>query len=171
MSLSLKPWIAALGLSLACASSFAVGTLDPIAPSASFSNTVTGAFTDVWTFNLGSNSIVAASITNVEISFGAISTGGIEGFTAWLNGVQLFGPSSTVSSNGVTVSTQVVSGSTTLAAGLYELRVSGTGVTGGNASYGGNIVATAVPEPASYALLLGGLGVVGLLAKRRRRAD
>lgn len=140
-------------------------------PSASFSNTVAGAFTDVWTFNLGSPSVVAASLTNVEVSFGGPSFGGIAGFTAFLNGIQLFGPSSSVTTNGVTVKTQVLAGATsTLPAGMYQLTVSGTGVTGGSASYGGNIVAAPVPEPESYAMFLAGLGVMGAIAVRRNKA-
>jgi hypothetical protein len=62
-----------------------------------------------------------------------------------------------------------LAGSTTLPAGFYQLKVSGTTV-GGQASYGGNIVATPVPEPETYAMLLAGLGVVGFLARRRQSA-
>jgi hypothetical protein len=39
-----------------------------------------------------------------------------------------------------------------------------------NASYSGTLNVTAVPEPSSIALLLGGLGVVGFVARQRRRA-
>lgn len=169
--MTLKPLMAAVVLSLSTAAVQAANAdLAPLTPSASFSNTVSGAFDDYWTFNLGSSSVVAASITNVAISFSTASVGGIEGFSAWLNGVQLFGPTSSVTTNGVTVTTQVVAGGTTLPAGVYQLRVSGTGITGASASYGGNIVATPVPEPQSYAMLLAGLGVVGYLTGRRRKA-
>lgn len=166
--MKLKPLAVAAALALSSLSSFAVGSLDPVAPSASFSNTVTGAFTDVWTFNLGTASAVAASITNVEVSFASLTVGGITGFSAWLNGVLLVGPTSSVTAGGVTVKTQVVAGGTVLPAGFYELKVSGTGITGSSASYGGNIVATPVPEPETYAMLLAGLGVVGFVARRRK---
>jgi hypothetical protein len=49
------------------------------------------------------------------------------------------------------------------------LKVSGSGVTGGSASYGGNLVAAPIPEPETYAMMLAGLGVIGFLASRRRR--
>jgi len=84
-----------------------------------------------------------------------------------LNGVPLLLGGSSQSNNGVTVATQILAGSTTLPAGFYQLKVSGTAV-GATASYGGNIVATPVPEPETYAMLLAGLGVVGFLARRRQ---
>jgi hypothetical protein len=165
--MQLKTIAAAAALSFAAVGSFAM-PLDPLSPSASFSNTVTGAFTDVWTFNLGTESAVAASITNVEVTFAGMSAGKILGFMAYLNGTQLFGPTSSVTAGGITVTTQVLAGGTTLPAGMYELTISGTGITGANASYGGNIVATPVPEPETYALMLAGLAAVGFVAARRR---
>jgi hypothetical protein len=170
--MKLKPVMVAAALALSAASSFAVGSLDPVTPSASFSNTVSGTFNDIWTFNLGTESIVAASITNVAISFGSMSFGEITNFTALLNGVPLLLGGSSQTTSGVTVSTQVLAGSSVLPAGFYQLKVSGT-VVGATASYGGNIVATpvsAVPEPETYAMLLAGLGAVGFVARRRRSA-
>ena len=56
-----------------------------------------------------------------------------------------------------------------LAAGHYALTFLGFPASAG-AAYGGVIttVPAAVPEPETYALMLGGLGVVGFLATRRR---
>jgi hypothetical protein len=45
-----------------------------------------------------------------------------------------------------------------------------SGLAGAKAAYSGELSVTAVPEPQTYALLLAGLGVMGLVA-RRRRAD
>jgi len=55
-----------------------------------------------------------------------------------------------------------------LSAGSYALNVLGfaTGTSGG--IYGGSFVATTVPEPETYALLLAGLGIVGFVAARRK---
>lgn len=145
------------------------GNLGGLPPSASFSNTVAGPFTDIWTFNLGSAAAVAASLTNVEVSFYG-STGGIQGFSAWLNGTPLMASSSTVFVAPVSITTQVLAGSNILGPGTYQLKVSGTGITGASASYGGNIVAQPVPEPESYAMLLAGLGVMGAIAMRRNKA-
>ncbi len=51
---------------------------------------------------------------------------------------------------------------------LNELIITGTGR--GNGSYGGNVTfvpAPQVPEPASWALMIGGLGLVGMSLRRR----
>ena len=60
--------------------------------------------------------------------------------------------------------------SASLAAGSYYYAVFGT--TSGFAAYSisSAAVATPVPEPETYAMLLAGLGIVGFVA-RRRRAD
>jgi hypothetical protein len=170
--MNLKSVVLAAALAVSGAGVWAAGGPVSPTPSASFSNTVGGAFTDIWTFNLGTASAVAASITNVEVSFASLSMGGIVGFSAWLNGKLLVGPTSAVTTDGLTVTTQVLAGGSILPAGMYQLKVSGTGITGASASYGGNIVATPVaapiPEPETYAMLLAGLGVVGFVARRRK---
>ena len=58
---------------------------------------------------------------------------------------------------------------TLLAAGNYQLVISGVN-SAAQASYSGNLavaVAPAVPEPSTYALLLGGIGAIGLFVRRR----
>ena len=55
-----------------------------------------------------------------------------------------------------------------LASGTYALNVLGlaTGATGG--FYAGGMIATTVPEPETYALMLAGLGAIGFMASRRK---
>lgn len=145
----------------------AVPTLNP---SASFSNTVSGLFTDTWTFNLGSASTVAASLSNVEVSMGSFSFGKISNFSALLNGVTIFNLGTFSSSTPpVTIKTQILSGSATLPAGNFTLQVSGNAGTG--ASYGGAIVAAPVPEPETYGMMLVGLGLMGAVARRRSKSN
>ena len=50
----------------------------------------------------------------------------------------------------------------------YYLLVSGTLLSAAAASYSGSITVTPVPEPEAYAMLLGGLGMLGFLARRRK---
>jgi len=57
-----------------------------------------------------------------------------------------------------------------LTAGNYYLKVSGTMVSNTGASFGGAVMLNPVPEPETYGMMLGGLGVLGLLARRRKAA-
>lgn len=167
----------------ACAAPVHLGTLDD--RSASFDNTIVGAFTDTWTFDLSVPSLVAASLTNVEIGFGPlVAAGGISGFEAALDGSALTMLASSSSSTlslpfgpvMVTTSTQLLTGGFLLPAGSYELVVAGAGITSRSASYGGDIVATSaaapaqIPEPGSYGMVATALVLMNLLAARRRRA-
>jgi hypothetical protein len=58
--------------------------------------------------------------------------------------------------------------SDSLALGNYYLQVSGTVVSNTSGSFGGAVILAPVPEPGAYGMMLGGLGVVGFMALRRR---
>lgn len=55
-----------------------------------------------------------------------------------------------------------------LDAGDYYLQVSGSVVSDTAGSFGGAVMLAPVPEPETYGMLLGGLGVLGWLARRRK---
>lgn len=55
--------------------------------------------------------------------------------------------------------------------GNYYLRVSGSLVSATSGSFGGSMMLTPVPEPETYGMLLAGLGVVGMLVRRRKAAN
>jgi hypothetical protein len=61
-----------------------------------------------------------------------------------------------------------------LSAGSYYLDVTGTILGTGVVSYSGNVsvtgAVTAVPEPATYGMLLGGLGLIGFAARRKKQS-
>ncbi|MFA9219001.1 MAG: FxDxF family PEP-CTERM protein [Sphingomonadaceae bacterium] len=60
--------------------------------------------------------------------------------------------------------------SNSLAADSYYLQISGAVQSNAPASYLAGATVTAVPEPETYGMLLGGLAVVSLLARRRQRS-
>lgn len=123
---------------------------------------------DVYIFDIGSTSATVGTL--VTINFDIPTTPGTE--FAINNFTAAFWDSS---NNMIATDTQtsptdtVVSVTTTLAPGLdYQFRVTGnvTGTLGG--SYGGVLAAAPVPEADTYAMMLVGLGLLGLTVVRRR---
>lgn len=159
MKLSSMALAAALALGSVAAQA-AGGPLDLSSGSTGFSSTpVAGGFTDIFTFTLSVASIANASLTSVvngaqDIDFSVIA---------------LTGPSGAFSFSQVLADpfeTWALS-SALLTPGAYTLSVIGTN-SAAVASYGGNLAVTAIPEPQTYALLLGGLIGIGFIAWRRR---
>lgn len=126
--------------------------------SAGFKTThTTGLFTDTFTFSYsglpGSAVGFAANVKN--------SKSDINFFSATLNGQELdvmnFRADSKVFFEDLPVN------------GLLTLVIKGEAI--GSASYAGTIdVTSAVPEPTTYGMLMGGLGVMAFLARRRKQA-
>ena len=158
----------ASALALASAGSFAaaLGSIDLSSGSGFFGNTpIAGAFVDTLTFTVTTASTFNGSITSVvngtqDVDFMSIVlTPGVLSFASvlgdpvevWATPAAGFG----------------------LTPGVYTLTLTGTN-SASVGSYAGNLAvtpglpSTSVPEPESVAMLFAGLGIVGLLARRRR---
>lgn len=163
--MKIKSFIAAAALMVAASSSFATtinlvqDSVNPLNYTGGFNVTHSGAFTDTFTFSPSfSSSVVSAVLTSIgfttvtDINFTAVS----------INGQAL----------------NIVNGLVDTATTLTQLNLTGpltlsvSGLSGSNASYSGTVNVTAViPEPETYALMLGGLGLVGFAARRRKAAN
>jgi hypothetical protein len=160
--------IIAAALLVASASSFAatyhLGTLgagETYLSGSSTSNVLVanGSFLDIYNFSLVSLSDFDADATTLNFRRFQINN------TTF--GYTLFDSANTVLSTGNSSSGFSLS---SLASGPYYLEVSGfaTGANGG--LYNGALTVTPVPEPETFAMLLAGLGLMGTIARRRRKA-
>jgi hypothetical protein len=89
-----------------------------------------------------------------------------------ITGIWLFDGNDTLLSQGASLQTGAVDvwsvAGGNLSAGDYYLRVNGNIVSDDGASFGGAMMLMPVPEPGAYGMMLGGLGILGFLARRRR---
>lgn len=58
-----------------------------------------------------------------------------------------------------------------LTAGTYYVQVSGSVLSNASGKYYADIALAPVPEPETYGMMLAGLGVVGFMARRRKKAQ
>ena len=189
MNAFLRPFClaAALGGSGLAHADF-VGSLGSITPPATvaFSNSVvtpgftsivgpiTYNFLDTWTFTLAADALLGSITTTFDFGAGPggptfgisnlhvrLSTNPISGspLVSWLT-VTPAGPGFTSSVALIPVSP--------LLAGNYRLDIRGTLASPG--SYGGTVIANAVPLPAALPLFLVGLGLLGVKGARKRTA-
>ena len=145
----------------ACSATFAAGgALDLSSGSAGFSSTpLAGAFSDVFTFTLTGSNSFGGSIASVvngsqDVDFTSIVINGPSGSFGFsqlgADPFEFWGLAAT-----------------TLAAGNYTLTLTGMN-SAAIGSYGGNVAVTAIPEPQSLAMMLGGIGCLAFLMRRRQ---
>jgi hypothetical protein len=121
-------------------------------------------FTDRWDFaSVGTFDLAAGVIAVTPGTVDGISIGNFELFNS--AGLSLGGLQKSSGLSDVwTLST------THLVPDSYYLMVSGTLLGSEAASYGGTLTTVnAVPEPETYGMLIGGLGLLGFLARRRKQ--
>ena len=150
-----------------------VEILDLSAGEAYFGHQITGnnrgnTFADQYSFTLtGATKISADTYSNSGNARNGLDILGLGLYNA--SGLVLQG---TQLSTGATDRWQLELDS--LAAGTYYLQVSGVVLSQAAGRYSSSLTVTplaAVPEPQTYAMLLGGLGVMGAALGRRKRRD
>ncbi|MGZ3183969.1 MAG: FxDxF family PEP-CTERM protein [Telluria sp.] len=149
--------------------SHAPETLTFDAGSAFFGGLFTGnnsgnTFTDVYNFSLATPGALTADLLSVSGN----AKNGLD-----ITGYSLYSSTGTLVTGGNQLSTGLTDqwsiNSGSLAAGNYQLRVTGSVLSQAAGKYYGSVtMAQAVPEPQTYAMLLAGLGLMGVAARRRR---
>ncbi len=134
--------------------------LGTIHESKDFSNSVSGSFSDIWTFKTLPNDGIGVSATNVSIKL----AGFIDKFSGILDGVALDFDSATSIIAGKKIITNSLIGAG-FGAGDHTLVISG--IAGKSASYGGSIAVAETPIPA--AVWLFGSALMGLMGVSRRK--
>jgi hypothetical protein len=128
--------------------------------SAGFSVThmVDGFFTDTFTFT---PPIDPSNVDASLVTIGFDQTHNIDFTSATLNGTPM-----SLQPNGLFEAGLL---SPTLLAGTLTLTVMGS--AGNNASYAGTLNVSPVPEPEMYGMMLGGLAILGAMARRRKQDE
>lgn len=123
-----------------------------------------GAISDTFIFDIASSSPVASSSAVLNLSLGSLSLLNITGFK-----VELFNPSDSSLGTASFDGLNFVLNTGPLSVGNdYYFKVTGmaTGTAGGSYSF----ALAPVPEPETWAMLLAGMGIMGVVARRRRAA-
>lgn len=183
---AVRSFVAAAALSMVASVASAatsLGTLIPggnpsSAPIFNFHSGGIANFLDEFTFSVSSLAAVGSSATSVQLQVipGVSSGVNLQSMYLYYQGAGAPLASATISASscGVGCSFQIASLSyATLLSGpsnWYSIKVAGDTLGFSSGSYGGTVEVTAVPEPHEWAMMLAGLGIVGTIAARRRKA-
>jgi hypothetical protein len=137
------------------------GTL-PVAPVTAWTDIVQhggGSFTDTLNFDIAASTLTS-SANSLQLSLGGVTTSTITGlsYTLWDATNREIG--GVFSGNDTTYANLLA------APGSYHFLISGT-VVGSIGGYAVSLQTSAVPEPETYGMMLGGLALVGAIARRK----
>ena len=122
-------------------------------------------FADEFTFSV--TGTVGQNLDAIVASVSRTADAGLD-----ITGIWLFDGDDTLLSEGTSMESGAMDVWTVaggnLSAGDYYLRVNGTVVSDDGASFGGAMMLMPVPEPGAYGMMLGGLGILGFLARHRK---
>jgi hypothetical protein len=136
-------------------------------------STLGNTFSDVFTFNVGSTFDAAASVTSSYLNTPQTKDLLITGFSLYrydpatmaILGTAVAGINETGFGSHPTDSWSL--SAFDLSSGYYALQVNGQVLGAGGGAFGGDLTISPVPEPQAWAMLLAGLGMVGMTARRK----
>jgi hypothetical protein len=136
-------------------------------------STVGSSFTDVFTFNISTPFDAAASVTSSYLNTQQTKDLLITGFSLYrydpgtmaILGTAIAGVNETGFGSHPTDSWSLSAYG--LSSGYYALQINGQVLGAGGGAFGGDLTVSPVPEPQSWAMLLAGLGMLGMVTRRQ----
>lgn len=136
-------------------------------------STVGNTFTDIFTFNIGTPFDAASSLTSSYLNTPQTKDLLITGFSLYrydpatmaILGTAIAGINETGFGSHPTDSWSLTAYG--LSSGDYALKVDGKVLGAGGGAFGGDLTVSPVPEPQTWGMLLAGLGLLGVAARRK----